>query len=160
MKKQRTRQHIIEDLGFNCIEKQILLSGCIIQRYFTDYGYDGEIQTFDESGFYEAGYALFQLKSTDKLKYVKTQNGFAFDLSKRDLELWLYEKVPVLIILYDAVLDKAYFIELQNYFLKNRKMLQEIRKFVRIYIPSSNLLDVKAVQFIRNLKNSLLNGKI
>ena len=94
------------------------------------------------------------------MKYVKTQNGFAFDLSKRDLELWLYEKVPVLIILYDAVLDKAYFIELQNYFLKNRKMLQEIRKFVRIYIPSSNLLDVNAVQFIRNLKNSFLNGKI
>jgi hypothetical protein len=155
MKKQRTRQHIIEDLGFNCIEKQILLSSCIIQRYFTDYGYDGEIQTFDDDGYYETGYALFQLKSTDKLKYVKTQNGYAFDLSKRDLELWLYEKVPVLIILYDAVMDKAYFIELQNYFKKNRKILQEIRKFVRIYIPSTDVFDKKAVQFVRQLKNNL-----
>jgi hypothetical protein len=52
MKKQRTRQHIIEDLGFNNVEKQVLLAGCIVQRYFADYGYDGEIQTFDKNGYY------------------------------------------------------------------------------------------------------------
>ena len=33
MKKLRTRQHIIEDLGLNHIEKQILLSGNIKAGY-------------------------------------------------------------------------------------------------------------------------------
>ena len=32
MKKLRTRQHIIEDLGLNHIEKQVLLSGNILKR--------------------------------------------------------------------------------------------------------------------------------
>lgn len=155
MKKQRTRQHVIEDLGFNNVEKQVLLGGCIIQRYFSDYGYDGEIQTFDENGFYETGYALFQLKSTDKSKFVEQQNAFAFDLSKRDLELWLYEKVPVLIILYDATTDTSYFIELQEYFKKNKIELQNIGKFVRIYIPFTNVFNTEAVQFVRQLKNGL-----
>ena len=155
MKKQRTRQPIIEDLGFNCVEKQVLLSGCIIQRYFADYGYDGEIQTFDENGFYETGYALFQLKSTDKSKFIEQQNAFAFDLSKRDLELWLYEKVPVLVILYNATNDTAYFIELQEYFKKHKLELQNIGKFVRIYIPSESIFNIDAVQFVRQLKNGL-----
>jgi hypothetical protein len=155
MKKQRTRQHIIEDVGFNNVEKPILLAGCIIQRYYADYGYDGEIQTFDEDGYYETGYALFQLKSTDKPKFVEQKNAFAFDLSKRDLELWLYEKVPVLIILYDATTDTSYFIELQEYFNKHKLELQNISKFVRIYIPLTNVFDVAAVQFVRQLKNGL-----
>lgn len=155
MKKQRTRQHIIEDLGFNNVEKQVLLTGCIIQRYFADYGYDGEIHTFDEDGYYENGYALFQLKSTDKSKFVKQYNAFAFDLSKRDLELWLYEKVPVLIILYDSTTDTSYFIELQNYFKQHKKTLNDVNKFVRIYIPLTDVFNIEAVQLVRQLKNGL-----
>ena len=51
MKKLRTRQHIIEDLGLNHIEKQILLSGNILRRFGeNDYGYDGMIDTFNEQG--------------------------------------------------------------------------------------------------------------
>jgi penicillin-binding protein-related factor A (putative recombinase) len=155
MKKQRTRQHIIEDLGFNNVEKQVLLAGCIVQRYFADYGYDGEIQTFDENGLYENGYVLFQLKSTDSSTLVTQNNTVAFDLSKRDLELWLYEKVPVLIILYDANTDISYFIELQSYFREHKKTLQSIKKFVRIYIPLENIFNIAAVQFVRHLKNGL-----
>ncbi len=33
MRKQRTRQHIIEDLGFNYVERQILYAGFTVQRY-------------------------------------------------------------------------------------------------------------------------------
>ena len=51
MKKLRTRQHIIEDLGLNHIEKQILLSGNVLNRNSgSDYGYDGMVDTFDEQG--------------------------------------------------------------------------------------------------------------
>ena len=33
MKKRRTRQHIIEGLGLNHIERQILLSGNVLRRF-------------------------------------------------------------------------------------------------------------------------------
>ena len=47
MRKQRTREHIIEDLGFNYVERQILYAGHIIQRFTqNDYGYDGIVYTF------------------------------------------------------------------------------------------------------------------
>jgi hypothetical protein len=155
MRKFRTRQHVIEDLGFNFIEKQVFLTGAIIQRYFHDYGYDGEIQTFDEKGLFETGYILFQLKSTDFPKLSKNEKSLLFDLSKRDLELWLFETVPVVLVLYCANWDKAYFIELTTHFKKNRIELQKVIKFVRIQIPLSNTFDVKAVNFIRDLKNKL-----
>ena len=46
MKKRRTRQHIIEGLGLNHIEKHILLSGNVLRRFSDyDYGYDGQIET-------------------------------------------------------------------------------------------------------------------
>lgn len=153
MRKRRTRQHIIEDLGFNHVERQVILTGCIIKRYFKDYGYDGEIQTFDENGLYETGYVLFQLKSTDFPKLNRTGKILLFDLSKRDLELWLYEDVPVVLILYCGNWDKAYFVELSNYFNKNKIDLKEVRKFVRIQIPIQNIFDTEAVQLIRALKN-------
>ncbi len=153
MRKRRTRQHIIEDLGFNHVERQVILIGGIIQRYFKDYGYDGEIQTFDENGLYETGYALFQLKSTDYPKRYKNDESLLIDLSKRDLELWLYEDVPVVLILYCANWDKAYYVELSSYFKKNKIDLTEVRKFVRIQIPIQNIFDTEAAQLIRALKN-------
>ena len=51
MRKQRTRGHIIEDLGFNHVERQILYVGFTVHRYtHNDYGYDGLFHTFNERG--------------------------------------------------------------------------------------------------------------
>ena len=42
MRKLRTRQHTIEDLGFNHVERQILYAGFTVQRYLVnDYGIIG-----------------------------------------------------------------------------------------------------------------------
>jgi hypothetical protein len=68
MRKRRTRGHIIEDLGFNHVERQVLLAGFTVQEIIQDYGYDGFIQTFEDNGEAEYGHIYFQLKSTDFLK--------------------------------------------------------------------------------------------
>ncbi len=153
MRKQRTRQHFIEDLGFNYIERQLLYSNCTLQRYQFDYGYDGLINTFNHIGEYENGVIQVQLKSTDSLKIVK--NTIAFDLSKKDLELWLYSSSPVIIIIYDAQNELAYWVDLLIYFKENKEILKKVNKFVRIYIPNENFFNKKAVQDIRNHKNSI-----
>lgn len=151
MRKLRTRPHIIEDLGFNFVERHILKAGFTVQRYDrNDYGYDGIIHTFNLKGEIESFSILFQLKSTDAIKFVERKEGFGFDLSIRDLELWLEGSVPVLMILYDAVLEKAYFVDLQPHFNGNPVLLQNVRKFVRLFIPTSNLFEPQAIQKIRD----------
>ena len=153
MKKLRTRQHIIEDLGLNHIERQILLVGNVLRRFKDyDYGYDGMIETFNERGETDNQIFLFQLKSTDNIQLSNEKGGYIVDLSKRDLELWLTNLVPVLLILYDAQKEVAYFTELQSYFNKNRIALNNVRKFVRIYLSTESIFSTNNIQKLQNLK--------
>lgn len=150
MRKQRTRQHIIEDLGFNHIERQILYAGFTVQRYnLNDYGYDGLFHTFNESGEIDRGMIHFQLKSTDFIQFSEKKNTFSFDLSERDLEVWLLNANKMLLILYDAQLEKAYFEDIQVYFRNNKIKFKEGRKFVRIFIPAEKIFNADAIKKLR-----------
>ena len=151
MRKIRTRQHIIEDLGLNHVQRQVLKAGFVVQRYGeNDYSYDGMIHTFDSNGESDNGMILFQLKSTDNIKFDKSQKIAKFDLSKRDLELWLLSKLTVLLILYDAQTEIAYYIDLQEYFNKNRLLLKDVVKYVRVNIPTSNLVTPNILLSLHN----------
>jgi hypothetical protein len=156
MRKQRTRAHIIEDLGFNHVERQILYAGFTVHRItHNDYGYDGLITTFNELGELESGFINFQLKSTDFIQSSKTkEDSFVFDLSERDLEVWITESNMMLFILYDARLEKAYFLNLQSYFNENAMTFIKNRKFVRIHISTNNVFQASMMQDIRQLKNT------
>ena len=150
MKKRRTRQHIIEDLGLNHIERQILLTGNVLRRFGDhDYGYDGMIETFTEQGEAHNLTYKIQLKSTDVLQFSAQNGGFIIDLSRRDLELWLDSLVPVLLILYDAQKEMAYFTDLQIYFNENKIALKNVRKFVRIFLPSTSVFDKSAIEALQ-----------
>jgi Domain of unknown function (DUF4365) len=150
MRKQRTRQHTIEDLGFNHVERQILYAGFTVQRYtVNDYGYDGLFHTFNELGEIERGMIHFQLKSTDFIQFSEKKKAFSFDLSERDLELWLLNANKMLLILYDAKLEKAYFEDIQLYFKNNKITFKKGRKFVRIFIPEEKMFNAEAVKKLR-----------
>ena len=155
MRKRRTRAHIIEDLGFNHVEKQVLLADYTVERIRFDYGYDGYIQTFNDNGEIEPNSILLQLKSTDNINLSgKKETSITFDLSIRDLELWLLSKEMMLLVVYDAQLGQAYFVELKDYFSENREALQNARKFIRIFIPTKNIFTPKAIKTLRAIKNS------
>ena len=151
MRKQRTRQHIIEDLSFNNIEKQVLLAGFTMNRNPNDYGIDGYIQTFMPTGEINKKTIDFQLKSTDHIQYMGKRKALAFDLSIVDLEFWLSKEQQMLLILYDAQKDIAYYIDLAIYFEKNRKSLAEINKFVRVYFPVHQVFNQQAVIALRQI---------
>ena len=153
MRKQRTRQHFIEAFGMNHIEYRVLSAGCTMQRHLYDYGYDAFINTYDENGEFENKVIQIQLKSTDNLNYSKNKNVVIFDLEKRDLELWLFSDDPVIFIVYDALKENAYWVDLLDYFKINRDSLKKVNKFVRIYIPFENVFTAKTVQYFRQLKN-------
>ena len=150
MKKLRTRQHIIEDLGLNHIERQILLSGNILRRDMKeDYGYDSVIDTFDEQGQVDNRSFMVQLQSKDGLQLSPKKAGFSVDLSKQDLELWLRCAYPVLFILYDAQQEIAYFTDLQTYFNENKVLLQNVRKFVKIYLSPKSVFNKAAIMALQ-----------
>ena len=154
MRKQRTRQHFIEDFGMNHIEYHILLAHCTQERYRYDYGYDAFVNTYNENGEYENGPIQIQLKSTDNLKYSAARKAILFDLDQRDLELWLESEIPFILVIYDALKEIAYWVDLQDYFKINADALKKVNKFVRIYIPSENVFTDKTVQKFRQIKNS------
>lgn len=146
MRKLRTRQHTIEDLGFNHIEKQILLAGFTMYRNSAnDYGIDGYIQTFRPTGEIDRKTIDFQLKSTDNIRYLSKKQANVFDLSIEDLEFWLSKDRPILLVLYDAIKDVAYYIDLSTYFQQNRKSLAKVNKFVRVYLPTQQIFNQQAV---------------
>ena len=150
MRKQRTRAHIIEDLGFNHVERQILYAGFTVHRYsHNDYGYDGLFHTFNAQGEYENGIFFFQLKSTDQIQFSEKKKALVFDLSRRDLELWLVDTMTMLLILYDAQNEIAYYIDLQAYFRNNSIRMGKDRKFIRVYIANENIFTAFAAQSFR-----------
>ena len=154
MRKQRTRAHLIEDLGFNYIERQILYAGFTIQRQtHNDYGYDGLVYTFNEQGEVNPFNFHIQLKSTDHLQKMKKKETISFDLSKRDLELWLLDSTKLLVVLYDAQEELAYFVDLQAYFVENGAVLKTIKKYFRINIPLTNRFVPHAIKQLVHFKN-------
>ena len=73
----------------------------------------------------------------DSVQLLSENARFVVDLSKQDLERWLKTEIPVLLILYDAQQDIAYFTDLQTYFNKNGHLLRNVRKFVKISLSPS-----------------------
>ena len=124
-----------------------MLSGNILRRFGeNDYGYDGMIDTFNEQGETENLSFKIQLKSTDFIQLSTDKVGFIIDLSRRDLDLWLKSNYPVLLILYDAQGDVAYFADLQTHFEENRLLLKNVRKFVRIFLSPKSIFNNTAIQ--------------
>ncbi len=145
MRKLRTRQHVIEDLSFNHIVKQILNAGFTMYRNSAnDYGIDGYIQTFRPTGEIDRKTVDFQLKSTDNIRYLQKKQAHVFDLSVKDLEFWLSRDRPILLLLYDAIKDVTYYIDLATYFEKNKKSLAKVNKFVRVYLPAQQIFNQQA----------------
>jgi hypothetical protein len=114
--KRRTREHVIADLSVNHVERHVLLCGHIVERRTRDYGIDLMMQTFDASGEVEPGLVLLQLKATDHLKVVSAGRLIAERLERRDLLAWLKEPMPVILVVYDAQADKAYWLHIQGGF--------------------------------------------
>ena len=77
------------------------------------------------------------------------KDAFVFDLSHRDLELWLADTITMLFILYDAQKEIAYYIDLQAYFKENGIKTDKEWKFIRVYIPKANIFTELVAQSFR-----------
>ena len=154
MRKRRTRQHQIEDLSYNFVECQVLEAFCMFRFYFgRQYSYDATIETFGKNGEAENGLYYVQVKATEHLHYSRKNKGYELRLDIRDLDLWINEASPVLVVLYDALKKRAFYVHLQSYFEKHRELLKSIHKTKTVFIPVKNRFKPQVVKDFQRIKN-------
>jgi Domain of unknown function (DUF4365) len=153
LRKQRTREHVIADQSVNYVERFIIDEGHTAQRQEKDYGYDLFLFTFDKRGYVEPGVVGLQLKAAETLQTVGS--SYVFDLDIRDYNLWIQEKMPVILILFEASRRRAYWLSVRNYF--NEDAAREPKKgakTVRVHVPRRQVVNRRAIAKMRDLKET------
>ncbi len=150
-RKRRTREHVIADQSLNHLERFIIDEGHTAQRLGSDYGYDLMLFTFDERGYSEPGSLYFQLKAAESLRAVGA--CYVFDLDMRDYNLWMLEKAPVILVLFDASRRRAYWLAIQRYFREGAgRRPKKGAKTVRVRVPKRQVVNRQAIARMRDLK--------
>lgn len=158
-RKIRTRQHVIADLGVNYTQRQVLLAGHTAEEFGHDYGIDLEMKTYSPNGEVEGGHIGIQVKATDHLARHADGTTFAIRVSMSDLKAWLMDWVPVVLVVYDAAADLAYWLDVQDY-----AQHHDVDEFtggatVTLRVPLANVFDVDAVRSLRDRKQRCVPPK-
>jgi hypothetical protein len=157
-KKKRPREHIIADLSVNHVERYVFLCGYSVERVEYDYGFDLILFTYNINSEIENGQIYLQLKATDFLRTLTDKETIAFSIARSDLELWLFEPMPCILIVYDAQLDIAYWLYLQAYFENLPGFdLSRVGESVTVHLPKTNILDQEAIKKFAQYRNDILN---
>jgi len=111
-----------------------------------DYGYDILLSTYDSNGEVESGEIRIQVKATDELSILKDNSTISFRVSRSDLARWLHDPFPVILVMYDAQADKAYWLYVQRYFeALSGFSLFSAPNTVSVHIPMANLVNPSAI---------------
>jgi hypothetical protein len=151
-RKKRTREHIIADLSAHHVEGYILRSGFTAERVVHDYGVDVYMTTYTDQGEVENDFVLFQLKATDHLKRTPDNSAVLYRLERSDLDWWLVETFPVILVVYDAQADLAYWLYVQAHFEGRERLLARRGKSITVHIPMANRLDEGAIRYFAAAK--------
>jgi hypothetical protein len=122
-----------------------------------DYGIDLVILTYDAQGNVENGELLVQLKATDHPRLLSQGRHVACRIERADLRTWVHEPWPVILVLYDAPADMAFWTYVQQYF-------EQLPRFdpdhgpgvVTVRIPRINVLDSAAIQYFAQCRDHVL----
>jgi hypothetical protein len=106
---------VIADLSVNFVERQVYLCGFSVDRIASDYGLDLILWTYTEEGEVENGAVLIQVKATDRLTRAAGGREIVCRVSQKDLRYWAGQWMPVILVLYDAGADLAYWLYVQAY---------------------------------------------
>ena len=152
-RKLRTRAHVIEELSINYFQRHVLLCNFSLEKFDSDYGYDLMLFTYNIQGEIESGCIRVQMKASDIIN-LNAKDYIPYDINTKDLNLWLNEFDPVLLVIYDAIGNKAYWINIQDYFKSIMlSQLQRKQRFFRIKIPQKNKINPKTIKTLAKYKN-------
>lgn len=153
LEKRRTREHVIADLGVNHVERQVLVAGYTMQRMVNDYGLDAIIRTYDRGGRVERGLIWLQIKATEHAERLRKTRAFGVRIERRDLVHWMSEQYPVILTLYDATRNRAYWLHVQNS-LQHGEIFELARMgaTVTMHVPMTQIVTPEVMGEFRRLK--------
>jgi hypothetical protein len=147
---------VLADLSINHVERFILEEGHTAQRLTPDYGYDLFLFTFDEQGYSEPGHVSIQVKAAESLHVVGDDH--VIDLDVRDYNRWMHERMPVILILFDASRRRAHWVCVQEYFREDAaRRPKKGAKTVRVRVPMGQVVNRRAIAKMRDLMWETLN---
>jgi hypothetical protein len=152
--KTRTRAHVIAELSANHVERFVLNRSHTAERITKDYGYDLVMFTYDANGRAENGYIQIQLKATDRLTVLTDGVTVGFDIERADYNLWIDEPLPVILVVYDARNNVAYWVHVQP--VLAALSLKTGQKSIRVHLPMCNVVDEAAIDVWCSLKSNFL----
>ena len=156
---RRTTGHIIADLGVNYVERLFLEAGHSPMGVPKDYGYDVTVITHNRRGYAETGLIYLQLKASRRLRRTKGKLAYPFSISREHYNLWRYEPMPAYLVRYCHHLKRAYWLYLQAYFQKRRKLFKnKDQQTATIYIPMQNRLDAVTIKKMRAKKQEAVHA--
>ena len=95
-----------------------------------------------------------QVKAAEALRLAGA--GYVFDLDFRDYNLWMAEKMPVVLVLFDASRRRAYWLAVKDYFREDpARGPRKGARTVRVHVARRQLVSRHAVAHLRGLKNDL-----
>lgn len=157
MRKRRTREHVIADLSANHVERLVLRCGWTVERKQHDYGLDLYMETYNVDGEVENGLIWFQLKATDSLGRSAKGKVIPLRLEWRDLLFWLNDTSPIILVLYDAQEDRAFWLYVQEYFRRQRwEKRARTATTVTVHVPTANVLNEAAVRLFARFRDEYL----
>lgn len=113
--KRRTREHVIADLGVNHVERYIFLAGFTAERLRYDYGLDLSMSTYNADGEVKSGRMKFQVKATFHPAISSAGDSIGMRVETAHFKSWLLEWDPVLLVVYDATSDRAFWLDIQEH---------------------------------------------
>jgi hypothetical protein len=115
------------------------------------------METYSADGEVENGLIWMQMKATDSLGRSSKGKVLPLRLEWRDLLFWLNDTAPVVVILYDAQEDRAFWLHVQEYFRRQRWTQRAgPATTVTVHIPMANVLNEAAIRLFARLRDEYL----
>ena len=101
--------------------------------------------------------SFFQVKATDRLRRSAGGKTIPFRVARTDLTSWLGEPMPVILVVYDARAERAYWLYVQAEFEKRRgDGLARGPRTVTVRLPRAQRLSTAAVGKFVGYKEAVL----
>jgi hypothetical protein len=156
VRKVRTTEHVISDLSYNFLERKVLQRGHWLDSPTNDYGIDATMFHHNERGEIENGEIRFQLKATKKVKPSRGGDWISQRVEMRDLRYWYFEFYPVVLVVFEADKDRAYWLHIQDYIEKKPSVFESEAASISLRVPTKNKLNLHAIDRFRRLSMETL----
>ena len=156
--KRRTRAHVVADRCVAHVERHVAESGFTMERIVRDYGIDYLLFTYDEDGVAEPGHVLLQLNASASVRRLADGTHVTCTVQRAHLARWLAEFLPVILVLYDARQDIAYWVYIQAYFERLPDFsLAQAGSTITIRLPVANRIEPASLRRFAKYRDALLD---